>query len=112
MLLFDNQFLVMETVSLLLLPCIYTAMICDPVVKNIEHYHGFLCSTPIDDAILLVINVIQQPGQWNTNCNDILLLALANYTERRVKIFLSNRSLRVIEVRPTMCAADIVNPIY
>ena len=58
------------------------------------------------------IDKMRSSGIWDTVANDMMPLALANYTQRRVKIFTSRRNQAVFDITPSMTTCSIFNPIY
>ncbi|KAK7504907.1 hypothetical protein BaRGS_00003935, partial [Batillaria attramentaria] len=86
--------------------------LCNHIAENIHSYWGFFpnCSSP-DEALQQII-AIRGSGIWDTAVNDVLPLALANFTGRRIKIFTSKQDPDVINVKLTMCNGDVFQPIY
>ena len=101
------------------------AALCNHMEDNLQNYIGFfstegsLTEEEKVQAAKTQIEMIRQPGQWNSQANDILPFALANYSNRRVKIFSSRRNQPVINVRPStphsifqpICLALLAPPI-
>lgn len=89
--------------------------LCDHMEENLHAYMSF---TACDDVNKECMNFVEelrdlrQTGTWGTQANDLLLLAFANVTVRRVKIFCSRKQQPVIDVQPTLTGSDIFHPIY
>ena len=83
--------------------------LCTHMLENVDTYTPFVDS---DDNFLGLLASLRQDGTWSSKANDLLPLALANATGRRVKIFCSRRQQPHIDIQPTLTQADIFNPIY
>lgn len=88
--------------------------LCQHMEDNIEHYEGFFEAE--DDnkrrSALDGINQLRTNGAWNTEANDILPLALANMTKRRIKVFTSKINTPHYDIIPTIGQASVFRPIY
>lgn len=89
--------------------------LCSHIEDQIEHYEGFF---PVEGnnkrhSTLQYINYLRTNGSWNTEANDILPLALANLTKRRVKVFTSKIHTPHFDIIPTMAEhVSVFRPIY
>ena len=93
--------------------------LCVHIENNKDLYTSvFQAVSDSDKRCLVSLTEIQQlreNGTWNSNVNDILPLALADLTNRRVKIFSSRVNTPHLDVTPTLkgpYASSIFKPIY
>ena len=93
--------------------------LCNHIEENFDTYFPFIESSVGDMNMnelylhfLETIAGLRKRGAWTTEGNDLLLLALANITGRRLKIFCSRQQESYYDVQPTLKRTDIFNPIY
>ena len=93
--------------------------LCHFMERNVENYIQFLNIDPsLSEADKLhvaraKIGVMRQSGQFDSETNDILPLVLAEYCQRRLKIFTSRAKQAVINVKPrSNIMSSVFQPIY
>ncbi|KAK7093663.1 hypothetical protein V1264_007366 [Littorina saxatilis] len=86
--------------------------LCDHILENLTHYEGFFLEST--ETARNAVTALRSHGVWDNCANDVMPLALSNFTKRRVKIFISRTSAAVINITPTLpgCQGDAFNPIY
>ncbi|XP_076445778.1 uncharacterized protein LOC143283428 [Babylonia areolata] len=92
--------------------------LCIYMMENVAEYINFLnIDAGLNSAEKLQfarakIDKIRRPGQFNSEANDILPLVLADYCNRRVKIF-TTRIKQAINIKPRANhQSSIFHPIY
>lgn len=86
--------------------------LCDHILENLTHYEGFFLEST--ETARNAVTALRSHGVWDNCANDVMPLALSNFTKRQVKIFISRTSPAVINITPTLpgCQGDAFNPIY
>ena len=89
--------------------------LCAFIEDNMSEYDGFFRSDHDDDStryfeILSTLEALRKPGTWDTKANDVLPVALANFSKRQVKIFTSRHNHPVIDISPVSSSSS--EPIY
>ena len=74
--------------------------LCDHLMQHVLFYLGFFSNSHSTHLARRVITCMA--GVWNTTANDVIPLALANFTGRRVNIFTSKKQLPVVGITPSM----------
>ncbi|XP_070182460.1 uncharacterized protein [Littorina saxatilis] len=89
-------------------------MLCHHMEDKICLYEGFFETQGNNKrrSALERIHCLTRNGAWNTEANDILPLALANFTKRRIKIFTSKMNIPHFDIVPSTGKASIFKPIY
>ncbi|KAK7474659.1 hypothetical protein BaRGS_00034083 [Batillaria attramentaria] len=93
--------------------------LCLHMNENVQHYVDFFPCTGNEhertQQVRASVEELRENGIWNTTANDILPLALANFTRRRVKIFSSKLDKPVWDITPSLKTgetASVFSPIY
>lgn len=92
--------------------------LCQHLEENVDEYIGFLFSRSSRDtdfaflkAYFREIDILRQNGYWSNRAGDFLPLALANWSQRTVRIYSSKPEQPVIEIQPTLGSRVETEPI-
>ena len=92
--------------------------LCQHLEENVEEYIGFLLNRNANDddltflkAYFKQIETLRQNGYWSNRASDLLPLALANWSQRTVRIYSSKPEQPVIEVQPTLGQHNESEPV-
>ena len=92
--------------------------LCQHLEENVDEYIGFLLSRSSRDndfaflkAYFREIDILRQNGYWSNRAGDFLPLALANWSQRSVRIYSSKPEQPVFEIQPTLGSRIDTEPI-
>ena len=88
--------------------------LCDHLMQHVLFYLGFFSNCHSAQQARQVKTCMRAPGVWNTTANDVVPLALANFTGRRVKLFTSKKQQPVVGITPSMpgVTCSVFQPVY
>ena len=81
--------------------------LCDFLEDNFPTFANFMQRNDEEDdsgtkeRFLINVHELRQSGKWTNDAADFLPLALADWTQRPIKIFTSNQQRPVFDVLPT-----------
>lgn len=91
--------------------------VCQHLLDNMQHYLAFLICQDGEEPIEVYrkqVEILRQSGNWKERLADCLPLAFANMYQRPIRIFSSNTTNPVFDVKPTMgiCSDECIRLAY